>query len=469
MNCPRCNAPIKMQMNRCGQCGQPISVYKKVIRISNTLYNIGLEKARIRDLSGTISVLNMCLKYNKQNVDARNLLGLVYYEIGETVSALTEWILSKNIRPDDNEAGYYIDSIQSNPIQLDTVNQTIKKYNSALVSARQGSEDLSVIQLKKVVNLNPNFVKAQQLLALLYIKTGEKSLALRCLNRIKAVDINNTTTIRYMHELGAVSNFGESTAAVTVTPERKVFKGDSNVAVKPVGSYKPQKARAFPFINVMIGVFIGLVVSFVLISPSILKNISHKESSEVIDYGTKLAAKDSEIESLKYDKENLTNQVKKVEQQLVEASQDDSLSAAEVYDKILTAYKDYTDGKVSDALAGLTNIDMTKVDSEAAKEIVKKIQDQDKGKASAEVFEKGRVAYNGAKYDEALEYLNQAIELNPDNFDAIYFLGRLYHKQGDKEKAEEYYQKIISDYPDSPRVTETKQKLNELGINTDSE
>ena len=46
-----------------------------------------------------------------------------------------------------------------------------------------------------------------------------------------------------------------------------------------------------------------------------------------------------------------------------------------------------------------------------------------------EMFEKGRDKYNNGKYDKALEYLNKSLELNPDNYDAIYFLGRLYHRK----------------------------------------
>ena len=201
MNCPICKAPITMQDDRCGNCGRSMNVYKKVVRISNTLYNRGLEKAKIRDLSGAIDDLNLSLKYYKRNTDARNLLGLVYCEIGETVMALTQWILSKNLQPEDNEADYFIESIHSNG-SLDTINQTIKKYNAALNSARQGNDDLAIIQLKKVVSLNPRFVKAHQLLALMYMIGGQKEFAVKVLKAIKPVDINNTTTIRYLKELG---------------------------------------------------------------------------------------------------------------------------------------------------------------------------------------------------------------------------------------------------------------------------
>ena len=37
----------------------------------------------MRDLSGAVIQLKKALKYNKCHKDARNILGLVYYEMGE--------------------------------------------------------------------------------------------------------------------------------------------------------------------------------------------------------------------------------------------------------------------------------------------------------------------------------------------------------------------------------------------------
>ena len=51
---------------------------------------------------------------NKYNINARNLLGLIYCEMGEVVEALSQWVMSKNLAPDDNVAESYIKKIQSN-------------------------------------------------------------------------------------------------------------------------------------------------------------------------------------------------------------------------------------------------------------------------------------------------------------------------------------------------------------------
>ena len=115
------------------------------------------------------------------------------------------------------------------------------------------------------------------------------------------------------------------------------------------------------------------------------------------------------------------------------------------------------------------DIDGSSLESEAARNILQKIQSEDAKNASADVFEQGRVAYNSGKYEEALDYLTEALNLNKDNYDAIYFMGRLYHKQGDKEKAEQYYRQVIDNYPDSSRASEAKDRLLELGIDVDNE
>ena len=156
----------------CSHCGMDVSVYKRIVRLSNTYYNAGLTKARNRDLSGAADTLRRCVKLNKRNIDARNLLGLDYFEMGETVQAFSEWVMSTNIQPNNNPADKYLLAIQQEKGKVDELNHTIKKFNVALDYARNGTDDMAIIQLKKVLNQNPNFIKAYQLLTLLYTKNG---------------------------------------------------------------------------------------------------------------------------------------------------------------------------------------------------------------------------------------------------------------------------------------------------------
>lgn len=119
MNCYNCGVELT-EHDFCTNCGADVVHYKKVISVSNFYYNDGLEKANVRDLSGAIVSLTECLKLNKFNIDARNLLGLVYFEMGETVDALSEWVISKNLKPEKNIADSYIESVQNSPSQLES-------------------------------------------------------------------------------------------------------------------------------------------------------------------------------------------------------------------------------------------------------------------------------------------------------------------------------------------------------------
>ena len=58
---------------------------KKIMYQSNSWYNDGLRKAQVRDMSGAIVSLQQSLQYNRENIAARNLLGLVYYGIRDLI------------------------------------------------------------------------------------------------------------------------------------------------------------------------------------------------------------------------------------------------------------------------------------------------------------------------------------------------------------------------------------------------
>lgn len=99
MNCINCGAFLTdTDLDYCPHCGANVLIQKKVDYLSKLYYNQGLEKASIRDLSGAISCLKQSLAYDKRNIRARNLLGLVYFETGEVVAALSEWVIRRIFR-----------------------------------------------------------------------------------------------------------------------------------------------------------------------------------------------------------------------------------------------------------------------------------------------------------------------------------------------------------------------------------
>ena len=154
--------------------------------------------------------------------------------------------------------------IQNNATRLDTINQTIKKYNQALVYCNQGSKDLAMIQLKKVLSLNPRFIRAHQLLALLYIDSEQWERAKRELDKCCRIDINNTQTLRYLKEVEAMLAPDEqgrggqkkkSEAAVR-------YQSDNEMIIQPNSFREPKNTGLSTLFNVGIGLVLGIASMF---------------------------------------------------------------------------------------------------------------------------------------------------------------------------------------------------------------
>jgi Flp pilus assembly protein TadD len=270
---------------------------KRFLYQSKQWYNDGLKKANIRDLSGAIQSLKKSLYYNRDNVPARNLLGLVYYGRGEVSEALVEWIISKNIKASGNIATYYIKKVQESPSELDVINQAIKKYNQCLMYCEQGGEDLAAIQLTKVVAAHPTFLKAYQLLALIYLQSEQFAKARQMIRRAHKLDTTNETTLRYMHELKELRS--DKAAKIRDTKDQAIsYKLGNETIIQPVSASLKDNATMLTIVNIVIGIMVGAMVVWFLFVPSVKQKMTQKTNKEVIAYSEQIAALESEIDSI---------------------------------------------------------------------------------------------------------------------------------------------------------------------------
>lgn len=468
MNCPKCGNEVSFRKTMCESCGQDLKIHRKIISASNSFYNDGLKKAKIRDLSGAVLSLKKSLKLNKKNTDARNLLGLVYYEMGEVVSALSEWVISKNFQNENNEADRYIAAIQKNPTRLETINQTIKKYNHALNQAKQGSYDLAVMQLEKVVSLNPKFIRSYQLLALLYMRQGQYKKASKCLSKAKKIDINNALTVYYMEQLPqkAVEEAGaaEKKAEVSTSTGRtnKIFKPETDVPASAfnTSSYKEDRFNVWPYLNLIIGAVLGIAVVYFLLVPTAKKSVASNYEEQFNQYTSELSAQSAKVTGLENEKAALEKEVEELQEKLTTLTSDGV--DADTFTKFYKAIQYYMDGNNAEAAKTLSDVKESAIENKAAKKIYNTIKAATFEETAEDLAEEGRMVYNNGRYDEAIELLNKALDMDKDNVKAIYFLGRCYHRMGDYDKAKEYYNTIVNDYPDSDRAGEAASRLAEL-------
>ncbi len=299
MDCINCGTHLSpADREYCPRCGFPILIQRKVMYLSRYYYNQGLEKAEIRDLSGAIGCLKQSLIFDKNNIDARNLLGLVYFETGEVVAALSEWVISKNLSPRQNLAEEYINKLQANSARLSAINETIRKYNHALELCREGHEDMASVQLRRILAQNSKLIKGYHLLALIHMKNHEWNKARRILRKAARIDKTNTTTLRFLKEVD------ERTGVTTRLEDKKrgLFRSSSimdDIETENEGPTTSIPVRAVSKISIPAALVAGLAVgaaAFALLAvPSIRQNIYREANDQIVKYSESLASQSAEL------------------------------------------------------------------------------------------------------------------------------------------------------------------------------
>jgi tetratricopeptide (TPR) repeat protein len=74
----------------------------------------------------------------------------------------------------------------------------------------------------------------------------------------------------------------------------------------------------------------------------------------------------------------------------------------------------------------------------------------------------GYIYFEKKKYSQAIEYLEKAKEMSPQNVEVAYYLGLSYDKIGEKEKAREYLSRVIELAPQSEFAQEAEKKLKKI-------
>ena len=334
--CPHCGAQVRKN-GYCSECYLPLSMLKKAQNTSNYYYNIGYDRASARDLSGAIESLLQALRYNKRNVPARNLLGLIYYEMGEAVQAMSEWVMSINYQQENNLATKYLKELKKDPARLESVDQLARKFNMAIQYAHSEDYDLSILQLKSALSDNPHFVKGYLLLALLYIGTDNYEKARVTLRRVLKIDKANSLAVHYLREMGDteeniiemrkqnVDNDGllddDYLEEIVVTEDGRApkkiekknlfqeIKAKTDTSVVRTGQFGQVSLAKYSGLYMLLGLVFGVLLFSFFILPGQKKKLRVENEQLIKTYSEELAGKNSTINSLSAEVDSLTKQI----------------------------------------------------------------------------------------------------------------------------------------------------------------
>jgi len=423
-------------------------------QISNAYYNMGLEKAKERDLTGAADALKKSLRFNKYQTNARNLLGLVYHEIGEVGAALAQWIISLNFQQEDNLAEEYLKVLQDAPGYLDMADQAAKKYNQSLQYACSDNEDLAVLLLMRMVEEMPNFVKAQQLLALLYLHHEDYTKAGRCLFQALKVDRYNPLSQRYM----AVAKQNTGRAEVEKRKLKNAFSHrqmqDDDIILPP--SYK-ENTGLQSVLNILAGLVLGVVAMFFLVTPTIRDSITSRYTEEVRRGLELVNQKSLEIDSLNRQLEEASSAQQEAEDSLA-AMVNNSGGGLSQYQHLVQILDAYRTQDMETAVKLYVETDLSVLNDGVLDNTVSWVQ-QDMAQNGYQVLEQlGDGAVTRGSTAEAVDYFQKSLQIKADNIGVIYKIGLAYKAAGDTETANEYFGNIIMNHPNSEFAAQAKEQ-----------
>lgn len=437
---------------------------KKIVYQSNYWYNDGLRKAQIRDMSGAIVSLRRSLQFNRENIAARNLLGLVYYGIGEVPEALVEWIISKNLRTHNNIADYYINTVQASAKELETINLAIKKYNQCLAYCQQNGEDLAIIQLKQVVASHPSFLKAHQLLALLYLHTGQYTRARQMIRQARKLDTGNEITLKYMHEL--THQRGKQRRRSEKKKEDAVeYSLGNETIIQPKHSRVKEMASHLAVANVFIGAAIGAAIIWFLVAPAVNQSQNNRMNDQMREYSDQIKTLEAQVSAQTRTLDNY-----RASGEEVEADTNQAQTTRDSYENLMTVVEQYNSGEYSyttmaDSLIGIDRDSL----GESGKSRYDELTDAIYPSACETNFATGTEALSAGNYQGAVDALYKVVRMNAGYNDgqALINLAQAYMGNGDNDNAITYFQRVVDDYGDSEYAEEAQTNLDTLSAAAD--
>lgn len=422
-------------------------------RIANCYYNMGLERARLRDLSGAAELLKKSLLFDKYQKDARNLLGLIFYECGETADALVQWVISMNLVKKDNIADHYLDEVQRKPAILKICSDNVRRFNQALDYAKNNNEDLAILQLNQVISDKPNYIKAQILIALLYMKREEWVKAGRSLYRVLKIDRNNPKALVLMDEVK--SNTGrrevEQSRLKNVFSHKQMMSDDD--VMLPQGQRNISPWTSFGLI--LAGVVLALFTFYFLILPDLRTSMNARNNQEIMQYTEKLDSANQNYADLKEKYDSVSQQYESA-QAALDQSKSTNDTFMQQYQTLNKINSEYSSGDLISAATDYINLDQSTITDENMVALLNSVKSYMEGSVYQTLADMGTSAWNAGNLDQAEQYYKLSIGIREEPAN-MYLLGRLYYYKGDKGDGNAIFDKIVGEHPDSPYAERSRK------------
>ena len=426
---------------------------------SEHYYTKAYKLSKERKLSKAKLNLDKAISLNKTHIEAKNLMGLICFEMGEVGSALEYWILSTAYHKSNNPATGYIDTIQSKPKQLENYKEAINLHNRALDYLKNGNSDVAIIQLKKALHLNPKLVEARNLLALAYIKQEEYTLAVEQINAVFKIDHLNEKALSYLAEIESKKQQGGNNKEYTISNINKQSALSANTPQMIVNKSKIVRRQ---LLYLCLGMVCSALVSEWIIVPSKLETLnadlasvkaSHTKQEQTLLELTKQY--EAQIESLGADNLRLEGEYSLLKEELLMNQKEQGFLA---YENCMNKW-DWVGA--ADALTTIPESTLT----DEERNQYEKDKEASYRRAGEIVYYEAYQKFLNQSYDEADRLFDKTLIYTKDEniaANTLYYKGEIAEEKNDLGKAIELYKRIMTVYPDTHMANKAKNKVTSL-------
>ncbi len=212
-------------------------------------------------------------------------------------------------------------------------------------------------------------------------------------------------------------------------------------------------------LNLVIGVGIGVLITWFLVIPGIRQNAVSDAKKAELAANDSLATRNQEVKSLESQIETLNKQIKEQKD-----ASEDSKKIVDNYEQLLIAYDAFAQQNIQGAGDTIVNVDASLLDGQA-KAIYDSLNTKVNEQYISAVYAQAEQDYRAGRYPEAVTGLEKVVQVEEDYNDgyAIYYLAQSYRQTGDLENAKKYFQRMVELHPGTSRARRSQQYLNELG------
>ena len=413
-------------------------------KISNAYYNLAINRIEENDLYMATFFLKKSLVYNNDNINSRNLLGLIFYRQGDVVEALVQWVLSKKYNSDENIAADYIDDVQ-NDSNSQNLFEAIKLYNEAIDNIGNDRNDLAMMQLYKALTLNPNHFKSLVLISVLLLRIKEFLKAGSFLLRAKKIDNGNfqaNMLMDYVLTNTKKSEVKEKRLA-NIYSSKKLESDDLIFTKKYVKLTTNQK-----ILFISLGLLIGTISYHTIVMPVIRNSIGNAANNNVIRYADLVNEQNKQIRDITIENEQLKTDYEKASVRLKAYEEQNKLFTSQ-YETLNEIIRLFDEGYISRASREYIDLDKDSITDETLLSLLNNAKSRIEGLGAKRLCELGTESWNAGNKTQAITYYQLSLGINPNDPETMFLLARLYQSLGRNADANPLFDKIIAEHPDS--------------------